>query len=307
MKRLIRAYEYGFTVPAPILVPDFQNKIENDEIADITYDSGIDKTFYFEQPLDNPEWALQSSLGGERKMRGNWIKAFISALDDKNDITEEKDITAELEVDEAEEMQEDEIEAEINVNDLPSVSWNDEEYRVLFNEDGTAEVLNDFGNHVVTLKANTIDEVNKQLGDSSIVAKRMKRLEKIATELACDLLTVKPDFARIDDFTEEEFDAKMVEYENMLKSIEITKNKIEEDNSVDSTQRKEKYYANYVPLNEEDVELFQAQVCPNCNSELKIVSQDDEYAYVVCEDCGTEYRVNLETGDIDFIVGDEVE
>jgi hypothetical protein len=307
MKRLIKAYENGFTVPAPILVPDFQNKIENDEICDITYDSGIDKTFYFEQELDNAEWALQASIGGKR-MRGNWIKAFISALDDNKNEDIKKDVTADLEVDEATEMEEDNIEAEINVNDLPTVIWNDEEYRVLFDDaKGTAEVLNDYGNHVITLNATTIDEVNKQLGDSTIVAKRMKRLNRIAEQLNCDLLAVKPDYARIEDFTEEEFDAKMIEFENMLDSIELTQNKIEEDNNTDRTQRKEKYYINYIPLNEEDEELFQAQVCPNCNAEVKITSQDDEYAYVTCEDCGAQYRVNLETGDIDFIADDTVE
>jgi len=61
MKRLIKSYEYGNSSPIPILVKDIENKICNDDINDIQYNSTIDRTFGFEELYDCAEWNLRQS------------------------------------------------------------------------------------------------------------------------------------------------------------------------------------------------------------------------------------------------------
>lgn len=303
MKRLIKAYEFGNTFPVPILVKDIQDKIENNQITDITYGPNISREFLFEKGLDNSEWALQQT--GGYNMENNWIKAFIQAFKD------EKEVTSEIEVEDTlieEELDED-ITAEINVKDLPKVIWNEEEYRVLFNDDGTAEILNDFGNHITKLEATTIDEVNALLGDQQIVAikDKIKELKKMANEISESLLAIKPDYARFDSFDEEEFDAKLLDFNNMIESINLTQEQIKKDNEVDSTTRKEKYYADRVRLNDEDSENFQNLICPCCNeSQLEIIDNSTDEWKVKCNNCNAEFTVNSINGDIYYNeIGDD--
>lgn len=60
--------------------------------------------------------------------------------------------------------------AEININDLDKVVWNDETFYVYFDEIG-ASVINVFGNIVTTLDGvTTLDDVNKQLNSKQIVS-----------------------------------------------------------------------------------------------------------------------------------------
>ena len=60
--------------------------------------------------------------------------------------------------------------AEININDLDKVVWNDETFYVYFDETG-ASVINVFGNIVTTLDGvTTLDDVNKQLNSKQIVS-----------------------------------------------------------------------------------------------------------------------------------------
>ena len=42
-----------------VVIPDLQNKIENDPITGISYGSSIDRTWKFEEPIDHAEWMLQ--------------------------------------------------------------------------------------------------------------------------------------------------------------------------------------------------------------------------------------------------------
>lgn len=59
--------------------------------------------------------------------------------------------------------------AEINLNDLDKIVWNDETYFVNFDENG-ANILNGFGNSVTTLQAvKTLEEVNERLNGKQIV------------------------------------------------------------------------------------------------------------------------------------------
>lgn len=292
MKRLIKSYEYGQSIPAPIVVKDIQDKITNDDISGIQYGPSISREFNFEDNLDYSEWALQQ-MGG--KKMSNWIDDFTKSLKLKKIGNNEEQITAE-----------EEKLAEINVNDLPSIMWNDEEYRVLFNEDGTAEVLNNFGNHILTLDATTIDEVNAQLGDKQIVSSHISNFKKYANAISEDLLTIKQQFARYDNFNEEEFDAKMLDYNNMMKSIEETMNKIMEDNEMDITQRKDIYYNSNIELTDKDAENFKNTICPSCgNSNIVKTNQEDNFQYLQCLDCNNIFKVNLDDGKIYLVVEDE--
>lgn len=296
MKRLIKAYEFGFTSPVPILVKDIQDKIENDEINDITYGPNISREYLFEKDLDNAGWALQQTGGVNKVEKNNWIKSFILALNDEKEVTSDIDVEDTL----VEDTEED-VTAEINVKDLPSIIWNDEEYRVLFNDDGTAEILNNFGNHITTLDATTIDEVNEQLGDQQIVAikDKIKELKKLANEISEDLLSIKPDYARYDGFDEEEFDAKLLDFNNMIDSINLTQKQIELDNSIDRTTRKEKYYADRIKLNDDDVKDFQEFVCPCCGEEtLELIDNSTDEWKVYCNNCKSNYIINSENGDV---------
>jgi hypothetical protein len=73
--------------------------------------------------------------------------------------------------------------AEININDLPKVVWNDETFHVMFDEDG-ATVLNDFANTVTTIKgAQTIEDVDKELNSKTVVTSKVASNDIFAEEL----------------------------------------------------------------------------------------------------------------------------
>lgn len=48
--------------PIRIIVPDLQNKIENDPITGVKYMPSISRTWMFEQPTSNAEWAIRESF-----------------------------------------------------------------------------------------------------------------------------------------------------------------------------------------------------------------------------------------------------
>lgn len=76
---------------------------------------------------------------------------------------------------------------EININDLETITWNDETYKVLFDkENNSAAIINGFGNVVTTLpNTMTIDEVNKQLNARQIVVSSLnKQAEEMQDEIS---------------------------------------------------------------------------------------------------------------------------
>lgn len=84
-----------------------------------------------------------------------WIEDFINSFAK----TATKDIEAERET-----------VAEININDLDKIVWNDETFHVYFDEHG-ATIINAFGNIVTTLDGvTTMDEVNTKLNSRQIVS-----------------------------------------------------------------------------------------------------------------------------------------
>lgn len=96
---------------------------------------------------------------------------------------------------------------EININDLETITWNDETYKVLFDkENNSAAIINGFGNVVTTLpNTMTIDEVNKQLNARQIV---VSSLNKQAEEMQDEISKA---FAHIED-----------EDGNTVSTVEIT-------------------------------------------------------------------------------------
>ena len=76
---------------------------------------------------------------------------------------------------------------EININDLETITWNDETYKVLFDkENNSAAIINGFGNVVTTLpNTMSIDEVNKQLNARQIVVSSLnKQAEEMQDEIS---------------------------------------------------------------------------------------------------------------------------
>lgn len=61
LKRKHFANEYGS--PMGLIFRDYDKKIvDKDKIEDVTYGPSTSREFTFEQPVDNPEWALQTSF-----------------------------------------------------------------------------------------------------------------------------------------------------------------------------------------------------------------------------------------------------
>ena len=241
-------------------------------------------------------------------MKNNWLDGFLNAFENKITTSEQKETEMKLDED---------ITAEINIKDLPTIIWNDEQYRVLFNDDGTAELLNEFGNHVKTMDGTTIDDINKQLGDRQIVVnnkldnllEKIANFKKIANEISDDLLNIKQQYARIDTFKEEEFDAKMIDYDNMIESIKLTTEKINEDNRIkfDNYNKEFPVYdaKTEIELTDKDSEIFKNTQCPYCKEfNLVKTTSDENYQYIECKECNTKYKVDLNNGNIYLLVGD---
>lgn len=98
------------------------------------------------------------SISQNGKFAG-WIEEFVTALSKtaSNDIRNEN---------EEEELV---VEADINIDDLDEIIWNEEKYRVMFDENG-ANIINEFGNTVTTLEGvKTLEEVNQRLSEKQII------------------------------------------------------------------------------------------------------------------------------------------
>lgn len=128
----------------------------------------------------------ESSVSKNNKLP-KWIDDFISTLtktadaeevnNDVVDVNEEIDSInneANIESKDVEKI------AEININNLPKVIWNDETYYAYIDNEG-ASIINGFGNVVTSLPgAETIEDVNKILNDKQIVSEKTasEELEK---------------------------------------------------------------------------------------------------------------------------------
>lgn len=282
MKRLIAdMYDIipydGSSYPAGFLVHNIEDTFTNDNITKIKYTTDIDKTYYFEQPYENLEMSLLAQKEDLINMSTDrWVKAFAQALrDEKVQSTQSKDYKLKKK-------------AEINVKDLPKIIWNEEEYRVLFNKNGKAEILNNFGNHVLTLEDTyTIKQVNTQLADQEIVPEdyRQDELDMVIqkspdTELYKDthsILSANKDLIGTTETQAEHYNQP---------HYGADPNYLQDDYSD-------------IELEDEDIEQFQEGVCPYCGQPtLQLVNDKDELWVFVCDECKTEYTVEPEQGDI---------
>ena len=114
----------------------------------------------------------ESSVSKNNKLP-KWIDEFISSF---TKTTENETINNKIDNSIDNSIEEVEKTAEINIQNLPKIVWNDETYHVYIDEEN-ASVINGFGNVVTSFpNVKTIDEVNQLLNDKQIVS------EKIASE-----------------------------------------------------------------------------------------------------------------------------
>lgn len=181
------------------------------------------------------------SISQNGKFAG-WIEEFVTALSKtaSNDIRNEN---------EEEELV---VEADINIDDLDEIIWNEEKYRVMFDENG-ANIINEFGNTVTTLEGvKTLEEVNQRLSEKQIVVnssieipneieeeinKAMKYIEdpefnKIASEeqiIAEEpeiIITKKADIIEEPEIIIDKQDEEKEKMATVIKKIEIKASKI---------------------------------------------------------------------------------
>ena len=89
-------------------------------------------------------------------------------------------------------QQEENFNSEININDLDTITWQDNEYKVLFNENNnTAKIINNFGNVVTVLEnVSNLNDVNDELNAKEIIVniannenKKMKKQSNFEDEI----------------------------------------------------------------------------------------------------------------------------
>ena len=89
-------------------------------------------------------------------------------------------------------QQEENFNSEININYLDTITWQDNEYKVLFNENNnTAKIINNFGNVVTILEnVSNLNDVNDELNAKEIVVniannenKKMKKQSNFEDEI----------------------------------------------------------------------------------------------------------------------------
>lgn len=163
----------------------------------------------------------------------SWLDDFIVGLGKKEVTASEEIQNIEDNTEEtlANEQEEIETVATVNINDLDKVVWNDETFRVHFEENG-ANVINEFGNGVTFLKGlKTIEEVDYALnGNQVVVASEMEEeIDSIeASEVAED------DFenaltAAIDAIPDEDEEEVVANSREELEDVVVQNDSPEED------------------------------------------------------------------------------
>ena len=75
------------------------------------------------------------------------------------------------------------VKADININDLDEIIWNDEKYRVMFDENG-ANIINEFGNTVTSLEGvKSLQEVDERLNKKQVVTESINISNEIEAEI----------------------------------------------------------------------------------------------------------------------------
>ena len=283
MKRLKADIWDGSSAPAGFIVPNYENTFVNNNITKIKYGPDIDRTYkIFEEPYENTEMMLTASESEMEELKNmsdeKWIKAFVQAL--KNEET--NNINNKLNK-----------KAEINVKDLPKIIWNEEEYRVLFNKNGNAEILNNFGNHVLTLKNTyTIKQVNEQLADREIVPEDYRQDNIVIENYTQNQRINRPEDTLYKDthniVSNKEYNGTM---ENMGAHYNMPHYGVDPDYLNDDFID--------IELEDGDIKQFQNGICPYCQQgNIQVINDKDILWVFICNECGTEYTVDPESGDI---------
>lgn len=111
-----------------------------------------------------------SGINKNNKLAG-WIDEFVNTFASKKVETIAETKIAETKT------------AEININDLDKIVWNDETFYVFFDESG-ASVINSFGNTVTTIAGvKTMEEVNERLNAKQIVSEMNNKAIEIDAEI----------------------------------------------------------------------------------------------------------------------------
>jgi len=211
-----------------------------------------------------------------------WIDTFCKKFSDKNIIADNETQNDELQNDNINTNDEYAIDTsindtqqqdidnnlnEINIDDLPSITWNDVVYHVLF-KNNKAYIYNSFKNLVTTLEnTNDMTEVSNKLNGQQIAS-----LASIETKNDDD------------DFEDE---------------IEKTLNKTNNNNLIEQLYKyvDSKINNNLNEITGDKKELFKQAKCPYCNKQLIKTNINENTIDIECN-CGKKYLVNLKTEQI---------
>jgi hypothetical protein len=175
----------------------------------------------------------ESSVTKNNKKLAGWIDDFVNSFaTTKKAVSEEDDDNTKT--------------AEININDLPKVTWNDETYYVSIDNEG-ASVINGFGNVATTIpNVKTIEEVNDALNAKQIVvsnvdnspleidAEMEKEIEKALAYTEETIVTAE-DTTQTDDQSDEQKAENYVNNDPNSSSAESTPSTDATTNTTDNT------------------------------------------------------------------------
>lgn len=165
---------------------------------------------------------MRNKTVSNSKGLAGWLDDFIVGLGKKeasaevNNIENEEELVADID------SEEESIEtmATININDLEKIVWNDETFRVHFDENG-ANVINEFGNSVTFLKGlKTIEEVDHALNSKQVVTSSDDiQEEEVITAEESDSEFEEALTAAIDSIPTEEDQEVVANEEEMIEDI----------------------------------------------------------------------------------------
>lgn len=176
------------------------------------------------------------------------------------------------------EPEQEEFKSEINIDDLESIIWQDNEYKVLFNDNNSsAKIINSFGNIVTELsEVRTLNDVNDKLNAQEIViniasdeSKEIKKEANYQDEIAEIMKTMLAEDESVDEGDEVIIEAevnkdnkemdieKMIEdkIKPLLDKIEKLEKEIKELKSAKVEEEKEIIVENKLDTKDDEEEI----------------------------------------------------
>lgn len=187
----------------------------------------------------------KDNVNKNHKLAG-WIDDFVSTFASKNT---ESVINTETET----------KTAEININDLDKVTWNDETFYVYFDESGAA-IINGFGNTVTTMpNIKTLDEVNQKLNEKQIVSEVNNDKMEIDALLENEIESALNNITESIIVASEEDDKKAEDYINNDPNSNQIQNPAEQQPQVMASVEIDKFKARIAELESELEKCSQSQ------------------------------------------------